>query len=127
MLNEFVAELRKDDSGFAELAKKYSDDPGSAANGGELGWSDPTVFVPAFQRALDELKPGEISDAFRSQFGWHIIQLHGRRLNDATEQRDKDQAYQLIYNRKFIEQQAIWLSEIRSEAYIQILDDEEQG
>ncbi|GAA5216123.1 peptidylprolyl isomerase SurA [Corallincola platygyrae] len=128
MLNQFATDLRKDDATFPELASRYSDDPGSAPNGGELGWSDPNAYVPAFQRALAELKPGQISNAFRTQHGWHIVQLHERRINDATEDRQKDKAYQLIFNRKFIEQQGIWLGEIRAEAYIQILDEEsEQG
>ncbi|TAA45073.1 peptidylprolyl isomerase SurA [Corallincola spongiicola] len=127
MLDKFAKELRADDSKFAELASKYSDDPGSAANGGELGWSDPNIYVPAFQRALSELQPGQISDAFRTQHGWHIVQLVDRRISDATEERAKEKAYQLIFNRKFIEQQGIWLGEIRAEAYIEILDEDIQG
>ncbi len=122
MLQEFRVEILANPERFAELAQEYSDDPGSAANGGSLGWSDPTVYVPEFQRELYSLKPGEVSEPFRSQFGWHLMQLIDKRVQDVTDDRMRARAHQLIFNRKFVEQQGLWLQELRSQAYIDIIE-----
>ena len=70
---------------FAAVASVVSEDPGSAAEGGDLGWSNPGTFVPEFEKELAQLQPDEISQPFRTQYGWHIIQLLGRRQFDNTE------------------------------------------
>ena len=70
---------------FAAVASVVSEDPGSAAEGGDLGWAGPGTFVPEFEKQLAQLQPDEISQPFRTQFGWHIIQLLGRRQFDTTE------------------------------------------
>ena len=69
---------------FAELAKEYSQDPGSALKGGQYDWTDPTTYVPAFRDTLLSLDKNEISEPFRSQFGWHIVQLLDNRVEDKT-------------------------------------------
>lgn len=122
MLSEWADEIRQDDSKFAELAKENSDDPGSASQGGDLGWANPDIYAPAFKNTLADMKPGEVSEPFRSQFGWHIIELLGRRTTDVTEQRLQERAYQLIGNRRFNEESERWLRQMREGAYIQIIN-----
>lgn len=123
MLERFVQQLRKDDSGFAKLAKEYSDDPGSGSQGGDLGWSNPDMYVPEFSATLKAMQPGEISDPFRTTHGWHIVQLQEVRTQDATEEHWQNRAYQIITNRKFTEESYLWLKEMRDRAYIELLDD----
>lgn len=122
MLAKFKEDLLNGDADFAELAKEHSEDPGSALRGGELGWADPNAYVPAFKEALARLAPGEYSDPVRSVHGWHLLQLIDRRIDDATERKKEDKAYQLIYNRKFAEETENWLREMRDAAYIEVLD-----
>ncbi|MBT1451055.1 peptidylprolyl isomerase SurA [Glaciecola sp. XM2] len=122
MLMEFRAELLEGEADFEALAKEYSEDPGSALRGGELGWNDPNVYVPAFKEALAQLDKDQYSMPIRSQHGWHLIQLIDRRMDDATEKRKEDRAYQLIYNRKFQEETDAWLREMRDQAYIEIIE-----
>ncbi len=121
MLEQFVADVKADKADFAELAKEHSEDPGSASRGGELGWANPQKYAPKFQEALAALEPGEYSAPFRSQFGWHVVQLKAERSADATEDSKKDRAYQIIFKRKFAEEQENWLRELRSKANIEAL------
>jgi len=107
---------------FAALAKKYSQDPGSKNNGGDLGWADPGMFVDAFEDAVASLKPGEISEPFRSQFGWHIVQLLGRRQQQQTSATLEAQARNQIRKRKIDEELRLWLRRIRDEAYVEFID-----
>jgi peptidyl-prolyl cis-trans isomerase SurA len=105
---------------FAELAKEYSDDPGSAANGGDLGWVNPGDMVPAFDRVMSEIDPGILSQPFKSKFGWHILQVEERKETDLGEQVQRNQIYQMLQSRQFEEELPIWLRKIRSEAYVDI-------
>lgn len=123
MLEDFKSQIIAGDKTFAELAKEHSADPGSAIKGGELGWTDPSVYVPAFRDALAQLAIGEISAPVRSVHGWHLIELMDRRVDDATEKRQQDKAYQLLFNRKFAEESEAWLRELREKAYIEVFDD----
>ncbi|MGL4858337.1 MAG: peptidylprolyl isomerase SurA [Enterobacteriaceae bacterium] len=107
---------------FAKLAKEYSEDPGSAAKGGDLGWTAADAFDPAFRDALNKLSPNEISKPVHSSFGWHLIQLLGTRKVDKTDAALKDRAYQMLFNRKFTEETQVWLQEERANAYVKILD-----
>ena len=122
MLANFKQELIDGEADFAELAKEHSEDPGSALRGGELGWTDPNNYVPAFRDALAQLEPGEYSDPVRSVHGWHLMQLIDRRFDDATDKRKEEKAHQLIFNRKFAEESETWLREMRDAAYIEVLD-----
>jgi peptidyl-prolyl cis-trans isomerase SurA len=124
MLVDFRAKVIAGEVDFAELAKEYSADPGSALKGGELGWADPNIYVPEFKQALANLQPGEYSEPVRTTHGWHLIQLNDRRIDDATEKRKEDKAYQLIFNRKFAEETENWLREMRDSAYIEVIGEE---
>jgi len=104
---------------FAALAKATSDDSGSARLGGDLGWISPGRMVPEFEDVLNRLKPGEISQPFRSRYGWHIVELLSRRQHDDTDAFLKAQARKLIHKRKTTEQTSIWLRRIRDEAYVE--------
>ncbi|MEP0355930.1 peptidylprolyl isomerase SurA [Paraglaciecola sp.] len=123
MLKDFREQILAGEADFGELAKEHSADPGSALKGGELGWSDPSVYVPEFQETLGKLEVDEISQPVRSQFGWHLMQLLGKRVGDITEQRKEEKAYQLLFQRKFAEEADTWLREIRAGAYVEILSD----
>ena len=104
---------------FAALAKQYSDDA-TADQGGDLGWLASGTTVPEFQQAMDALEPGQISEPFRSRFGWHVVQVIERRDRDATDEAERDQARQRVYQRKLEEATQAWLRRLREEAYVEI-------
>ncbi|MCX8579958.1 peptidylprolyl isomerase SurA [Gilliamella sp. B2717] len=112
---------------FEAAAKAYSEDPGSADNGGNLGWSMPERYDTGFKNGLLKLKKGEISQPVQSAYGWHLIQLLDTRKADKTESAKQDHAYRLIFNRKFAEESQIWIQELKGDAYIKIkgVDDNE--
>ena len=120
-LQGFLDDISAGKADFAELAKKHSEGP-TSVRGGDLGWADPTSYDPAFKDALAALKVDEYSKPFRSSFGWHITQLTGRRIQDATEQMNTRKAHQLLYNRKFGMESARWMKETRDEAYIEVIE-----
>ena len=103
---------------FANLARASSDDKASAAEGGSLDWVSPGSMVPAFEEEMNKLKPGEISQPFMTQFGWHIVQVLSRRKHDNTQQFQRSQAIKLIRKRKTEEAIQDWLRRLRAEAYI---------
>ncbi|HEY1076965.1 MAG TPA: peptidylprolyl isomerase [Fontimonas sp.] len=104
---------------FAALAKEYSDDPGSKNSGGDLGFQPPGVFAPEFQVRIDQLKPGELSTPFRTQFGWHVAGLIERRTRDTTDESRRARARASIGNRKAAEEYETWLRRLRNEAYVE--------
>lgn len=104
---------------FAKLAKAYSDDKGSALGGGSLGWSSPGRFVPAFEKVMNKLKPGELSQVFHTQFGWHLVQVMSRRRYDDTDEYQRMQVQKMIHNRKANEAIENWLRRMRDEAYVE--------
>jgi len=108
-----------DGASFAALAKANSDDTGSAAKGGDLGWITPGQVVPAFQKAMDKLKPGQISQPFQSRFGWHIVQVLGRRKENNTEAERRAKAAAAIRQRKIQEQTQDWLRRLREDSYVE--------
>jgi len=105
---------------FAAAAKANSEDTGSKDNGGNLGWNRPEMYDDGFRTALLQLKKGEISQPIKSSYGWHIIQLIDTRQTDGTNLVKKDQAYRLIFNRKFAEEAQVWIQELKGDAYIKI-------
>lgn len=105
---------------FAELARSHSEDPASSANGGTLGWVSPGDLVPAFEESMDALKVDQISDPFRTQFGWHIVQALERRDHDNTEELKKSRARDQIRQRKIEEETQTWLRQMRDEAFVEI-------
>jgi peptidyl-prolyl cis-trans isomerase SurA len=104
---------------FSAVASVVSEDPGSAAEGGDLGWAGPGTFVPEFERQLAQLQPDEISQPFRTQFGWHIIQLLGRRQFDTTDDVRRQRAYMALRESKADEETELWLRRMRDEAYVE--------
>ena len=104
---------------FAAVASVVSEDPGSAADGGDLGWTGPGTFVPEFEKQLAQLQPDEISQPFKTQYGWHILQLLGRRQYDNSEEVKKQQAFNIIRNSKVDEETELWLRRLRDEAYVE--------
>ena len=105
---------------FTELAKELSDDLGSGSEGGELGWAQPGQMVPEFEQVMNRTPVNQISQPFESRFGWHILQVEDRRQQDMSDQILENQARSLLTKRKFNEELANWLREIRSEAYVEV-------
>ena len=104
---------------FAELAKLNSAD-GSASKGGDLGWVYPGDTVPEFERAMDELKSGEISQPVKSPFGYHLIQVLERRVADVSVERRRLQARQALRERRVDEAFQDWLRQLRDRTYVEI-------
>ncbi|EAA1853290.1 TPA: peptidylprolyl isomerase SurA [Salmonella enterica subsp. enterica serovar Chester] len=120
-LEEIAADIKSGKTTFAAAAKEYSQDPGSANQGGDLGWATPDIFDPAFRDALTKLHKGQISAPVHSSFGWHLIELLDTRKVDKTDAAQKDRAYRMLINRKFSEEAATWMQEQRASAYVKIL------
>ncbi|WP_328184917.1 peptidylprolyl isomerase [Marinobacter sp. OP 3.4] len=105
---------------FGELAREFSDDPGSGSAGGDLGWVSPGQMVPAFEETMMNAPVGEFTRPFRSRFGWHILEVQERRNQDISEQVRASEARQALYRRKYETELQNWLQEIRDEAYVEI-------
>lgn len=103
---------------FAELAKIHSADL-SAAKGGDLGWLNPGDTVPEFERAMDALKPGEVSKPIQSPFGWHLIQVLERRSQDVSSDRKRNAARAALRERKADEAYDDWLRQLRDRTYVE--------
>ncbi len=122
MLKGFLRDIQSGKASFAKLAEKYSDDPGSATKGGELGWANPDMYVPEFRDMVKTLPLNQISQPFKTVHGWHIVQVEERRSLANTPEALENRAYQLIYNRRFAEEAQTWIDELRDEAFIQMMD-----
>jgi len=105
---------------FAAVAKAVSDDPGSAVEGGDLGWAGPDIYVGPFADTLDNLKIGEISEPFRSPFGWHIVEVLERRTHDTTDDVRREKAMAAIRDSKVSEETELWLRQIRGESFVEV-------
>jgi peptidyl-prolyl cis-trans isomerase SurA len=105
---------------FADLAKEYSDDIGSAQEGGELGWTNPGQMVAEFEAAMANAEVGVITEPVRSEFGWHILEVTGRRTEDFSEQVRRNQVASYLREAKYEEELENWLREIREEAFVDI-------
>ena len=112
---------------FAELASTYSEDVGSARNGGDLSWVSPGEMVPSFDEMINKTPVNQISPVFESQFGWHILQVLGQRNQDMTSQYRRNLARQALYARQFEEEKTSWLRELRAEAFVQIKGEKMEG
>jgi peptidyl-prolyl cis-trans isomerase SurA len=104
---------------FAALASITSEDPGSAAQGGDLGWAAPGTFVPEFDEALAALEENEISEPFRTQYGWHIVQLLGKRFHDQSDEVRRQRVLTALRESKVDEETELWLRRLRDEAYVE--------
>ncbi|MFS2123957.1 peptidylprolyl isomerase [Pseudomonas sp. Pseusp97] len=105
---------------FGDLAKKYSEDPGSKLNGGDLNWVDPESLVPEFREVMNNAPQGQVTKPFRSPFGWHVLEVLGRRATDSSDKFREQQAAQTLRARKYDEELQAWLRQIRDEAYVEI-------
>ena len=105
---------------FGEVAKLLSDDPGSANDGGVLGWAGPGTFAPEFQTVVDSLDIGVLSEPFRSPFGWHIVEVLDRRLYDNTEDLKQRNCVVRIRAGKRDDETQLWMRRLRDEAYVDI-------
>ncbi|QWR92048.1 peptidylprolyl isomerase SurA [Cronobacter sakazakii] len=120
-LEEIAADIKSGKTTFAQAAREFSQDPGSANQGGDLGWAAADVYDPAFRDALMSLSKGQMSTPVHSSFGWHLIELLDTRKSDRTDAAQKDRAYRMLFNRKFSEEAAAWMQEQRASAYVKIL------
>lgn len=105
---------------FAALARSHSDDKSSAIKGGDLGWITPGALLPRFEEEIEKLSPGELTEPFRTEFGWHLAQLIERRQHDSTAEIQKAEARKAISNRKTAEEGELYLRRLKDEAYIDI-------
>ena len=120
---DLVVELRaRIEAGeeFSELARQYSDDIGSAAEGGKLGWTNPGQMVPEFEATMEDTAEGSISQPFRSEFGWHILEVKARRDKDFSGEVRRNQVAGYIREQKYQEELDAWLRKIREEAFVDI-------
>ena len=120
LLIEEIAERLKAGENFKQLARQFSEDPGSKMDGGELGWSKEGDYDPEFEKVLNKTVTGEISNPLKSSYGWHIIEVLDRRNEDVSSEEQKNRAYQIIYKRKFEQELQSTLIELRVEAYVDI-------
>lgn len=104
---------------FATLAKAHSEDPGSGAEGGDLGWVSPGQMVPNFEKGMDGLAVDELSEPVRSRYGWHLIQVLERRKQDVTEKVQRKNASDAIRARKTDPAMQAWVRRIRDEAFVE--------
>lgn len=114
-----VHDRLKQGAKFDDIARVYSEDP-SSVKGGDLGWLNPGDTVPDFETAMDALKPGEISEPVKSQFGWHIIQVLERKTEDVGPERARAQARNELRQRRSDELYEEWLREQRDASYVDI-------
>ena len=119
LMNEIYQKLA-DGEDFKQLARQHSEDPGSKMEGGELGWSAPDTFDPAFEAVMNSVDIGVFSTPFQSSFGWHILEVLDRRNEDISDDVRKNRAYSIIFNRKFEQELQRTLIELRSESYVDI-------
>jgi peptidyl-prolyl cis-trans isomerase SurA len=119
-LDGFRQQVLTGGTDFAVLARANSADPGSAVEGGDLGWATLETYVPAFAAAADALKDGEISEPLQTQFGWHIVQMIGRRDFDNTATVERELAYTQLRDSRVDEATEIWLQQARDEAYVEL-------
>jgi peptidyl-prolyl cis-trans isomerase SurA len=105
---------------FAGIASTSSEDPGSAPDGGDLGWTGPGTFVPEFDKAIADLKVNEISEPFKTRYGWHIVQMLGTRTYDSTDDVRRQKAYAAIRESKADEETELWLRHLRDDAFIEL-------
>jgi peptidyl-prolyl cis-trans isomerase SurA len=105
---------------FAGIASTTSADPGSAPDGGDLGWSGPGTFVPEFDKAIADLQVKEISEPFKTRYGWHIVQMLGTRTYDSTDDVRRQRAFGAIRESKADEETELWLRRLRDEAFVEV-------
>ena len=124
-LNDFIEQINSGKATFGELAHQYSQDPGSAAQDGELGYQTPDLYVPEFKHQVETLPVGQISEPFKTVHGWHIVEVLDRREVDRTDSALKNKAYRILFSRKFNEEASAWIQELRASAYVEMVKEDE--
>ncbi len=119
LIRDIHSQLEKG-ADFSELAREYSDDPGTVSEGGNLGWVGPGEMVPAFEEAMMNTDVGETSSPFRSRFGWHILTVRDKRVSEQSDEIRRNEARQALQQRQYELELQNWLSQIREEAYVDI-------
>jgi peptidyl-prolyl cis-trans isomerase SurA len=119
LIGELKARIENGES-FEALASEYSDDPGSKQEGGVLDWAGEGVYDEEFERQMKKSNLNELTDPFLSQFGWHILEVMGTRVEDKTNEKIEDRAFSYLFNRKFEEELETDLQELRADAFIEI-------
>lgn len=104
---------------FGDLAKLNSDDPGSGNQGGDLGWTTADIFVPEFTEVVESLEENVLSDVFRSRFGWHLLEVMGRRIYDNTDEVKRNECAMSLRNARVGEETELWLRRLRDEAFVE--------
>lgn len=120
-INDLYTQLRQG-ADFADLAATYSDDPGSAGRGGDLDWVSEEDMIGPFEAVMKNTAVGDYSAPFKTQFGWHILELEGKRQHDVSDQYRRNMARQALYQRLAPQAKEDWLQELRTSAYIQVLE-----
>ena len=111
---------------FEEVAKLYSDDPGSALSGGSLGWSQQGAFVPEFESLVHTSDVGVVSEVFQTVHGYHFLEVTGRRVEDFSDEYKRRQAERFLLNQRFDEELDSWLREIREDAFVEMRGEEDE-
>jgi peptidyl-prolyl cis-trans isomerase SurA len=119
-LSQMRAQIISGKEDFTVLARTNSQDPGSAVNGGDLGWSELGSYVPQFSAVAASLKQGEISEPFRTDFGWHIVQMLGRRDYNNSSEAGRQHAYEALRTSRAEEATELWRQQLRDEAYVEL-------
>ncbi len=119
-LLKITEDIERGNTDFATQAQRFSEDPGSAAQGGDLGWISPGMMVPEFEEVMNTLAAGETSAPFKTEFGWHIVEVVERREVDQGQEIITNRVRQLIQRRKYEEELQSWLRQIRDAAYVDI-------
>ena len=115
-----IREQVLDGDDFAAIAQSVSEDPISAADGGDLGWTESGVFVPEFEEVVAGLEIGELSEPFQTRFGWHIAEVTDTRSYDTTEELKEQRCAEQIRASKLEEEQELWLRRLRDEAFVEV-------
>ena len=119
-INDLYSQLRNG-ADFASLASTYSDDPGSAGRGGDLDWVGEDQMIGPFETMMKNTAVGDYSAPFKTQFGWHILKVEGKRQQDVSDEYRRTMARQALYQRLAPQAKEDWLQELRAGAYIQVL------
>jgi peptidyl-prolyl cis-trans isomerase SurA len=122
-LEDIRSKIVKGTAKFADEARTLSDDPGSARQGGDLGWVSAGDMVPEFDKTMRSIPENQVSEVFQSSFGWHILQVTGTREQDVSEQYRAGMARQALYAREYDEELANWMRELRNDAFVEIRSD----
>jgi len=124
-LQNYARRIESGEIKFGELAEQHSQDPGSAAKNGELGYQTPDLYVPEFKHQVEILPIGQISEPFKTVHGWHIVEVLDRREVDKTDTALTNKAYRILFNRKFNEEASAWMQEIRASAFVEFIENDE--